>query len=146
LKSFKRHISLFEKFALAALCLLLLLMIAGQLCYGGGSVGFMIFLAVCIVSLLFLLLIPLRYELHEDCLIIVNPSPLKSKTVKYSQIVKFDTVGSNVAAKIDADAKEVLIVCSFEGKRFKKVVSCHPKNVCSFVEELEKATAKNNKK
>ena len=143
MKTFKRHISVFEKFALAALCLMLILMIAGQLCYGGGSVVFMTFLAVCAVLLLFLVLVPLRYEFHENHLVRVNPKPLKNKTVNYSEIIKFDTAGSNIAAKIDADAKEVLIVCSSKGKRLKKVVSCHPQNVILFVEELKKATLNN---
>jgi len=137
MKAFERHISKLEKAALAIFYILFVLMILGQMIYGGGAVWLMIALAVGSVVLTYLLFVPLRYEFHQHALVIVNPKPLGDKEIKYSDIIRFDTVGSYFAAKLDVDSVEVLVRYRPNGPKSRKSVSCHPKNVVGFVEVLE---------
>ena len=138
MKTFKRHISKFEKAALVIFYIVFLLMLLGQAVYGGGAVWFMAVTAVGSAVLTYLLFVPSGYEFHQHALVIVNPKPLNNKEIRYSDIIRFDTVGSYFAAKFETDSLEVLIRYRPNGPKSRKSVSCHPKNVVDFVETLEK--------
>ena len=138
MKVFERHISKFEKAALAFFYLAFGLMILGQLVYGGGAVWFIAVTAVGAAALTYLLFVPSRYEFHQHALVIVNPKPLHNKEIRYSDIIRLDTVGSFWAAKFETDSLEVFVRYRPNGPKSRKTVSCHPKNVVDFVETLEK--------
>ena len=137
MKSFKRHVSIFEKSALAVIWLLVVLSIAAVLFYDGGGLMLMAGSSFCALLLSYLILVPIRYDFEEDALVLVNPKPLKSKRIFYSAMICYDTVGSFLASKVDFDSTEVVITYRSNGGAFKKTVSCHPQNMQGFVAELQ---------
>ena len=84
MKSFKRHITKWEKFALSVIVILLLVSVVEQTFYGGETFLFMVVMLMCLLIMSFLLFCPNKYKFDENALIFIYPKPLKNKIINYS--------------------------------------------------------------
>ena len=132
---YKKHISIFEIIAAIVIGGILLVAVVSQIIYGSDLTLLIAILMFCGLLYAFLLLTPIAYVFEETELVLVNPKPMRSKRIRYADVIYIDTVGSFLLSKKDFDTVEVILTYRLSSG-WKKTVSCHPKNVTDFVKTL----------
>ena len=135
-KRFKRHITVFEKATAIILWGILGAAMVAQLFYGIGAELLIAVFAIFAVLFTYLVLLPVEYEFGEDELVVINSLFGKTQRISYEEMIDCDTVGSFLLSKQDFDAVEAIITYRPTGKKTKKSVSCHPKNITDFVQTI----------
>ncbi len=137
MKEYRRHINKTDLAALIFMGLVFGIALAARLSGTGGTKPFAILTGAVFFALAWLILMPVRYELTAEELIIDGPWPLRRRLIRYEQILDLDSVGSFLPFKADADAVELVLTIRKDGTDRTKKVSCHPSHVKEFFVELK---------
>jgi len=135
-KRYKRHITVFEKGTAIILWGFLGVAVVTQLFYGIGAELLIAVFAFFALLFTYLVFLPVEYELNADELVVISSATGRTQQIPFSQIIDCDTIGSFRLSKRDFDAVEAIITYHPDGKKRKKTISCHPKNVTDFVQTL----------
>lgn len=138
MEKFQKHISSFEIAVAVIIYLLLVVITITQLFFGGGVLLFWLVVAACAGVFSYLVFVPETYEFQKNAIVIEKAGRGKSTCIPYENVIKFDTVGSFLLAKKDADMIEVILTYRPAGKSGSTTVSCHPKKVHEFVKVLQR--------
>ena len=134
---FKRHINIMDMAALIFMGLVFGVSLYAWLSGAGRTRTFTLLTGIVLAALLWLILMPIRYRLTEEALVIEGPWPLKTRSIRYRQILDLDSAGSFLSFKADADAVELIVTWKKDGSDRLKKTACHPSHAKEFYEELE---------
>lgn len=134
---FPKHITLFEKATAIIVGLLLLLCIITQIFFDGDILLLIAILTICELVFSYLVFWPETYEFRDDFLAIVTVGNKVMREIPYRAVYDLETVGRFRDAKKDFDTVEIILTYVPAGKKGARSVSCHPKNVHAFVNELQ---------
>ena len=137
MEKFPKHISLFEKATAVIVGFFLLICIITQIFFDGDLLLLIAISAACELVFSYLVFWPEVYEFQETSLVITTIGQKNRAEIPYNAVFDFETVGRFRDAKKDFDTVEIILTYVPSGKKRARSVSCHPKNVHGFVNELQ---------
>ena len=137
MEKFQKHITFLEKITGAVLGLALLVCIVTQIFFDGDVMLLIAVLAVCELVFSYLVFWPETYEFRETSLVIATTGGRRRAEIPYCTVFDVETAGKFREAKKDFDSVEIILTYVPTGKKLARSVSCHPKNVHDFINELQ---------
>ncbi len=137
MKEFRRHINKADLAGFVFLLLIFLLSLYVRISGGGDTRPLLWITGVASLLLGWLVLMPVRYRFAEETLQIKGPWPLKGRSIRYTDILEMDSVGSFISYKMDADAAELILNCRKVDSDRTFRLSCHPTGAREFAELIE---------
>ena len=137
MREFGRHVNKLDLAGFVFLLLVFLLAFYVRISGGGDTAPVMWISGIAGLLLGWLVLMPVRYRFAEETLSVEGPWPLKGRTVRYTDILELDSVGSFAAYRMDADSAELILTCRKADSDRTFRLSCHPTGAKEFAELIK---------